>query len=59
MKTIPSDITIPRELTTEEACEAYCERLCILSNGDPITEEWKEIALKEAMAIEDAQGCLF
>ncbi len=49
----PSDIKIPREVAA--LClvsqEAWWMRLCILSEGLPIDDNMKEIAMREALGV--------
>ncbi len=45
----PTDIQIPSIIKTGEGREAYCERLCILSEGAPITEPMRMVALTQAL----------
>ena len=52
MKNQPSDILVPYQLTSEHAIDCYCERLSILSDGGPIDDLMKEIALKQALEVE-------
>ncbi len=58
----PSDIKIPREVQvlSPVAQESWWMRLCILSEGSPIDENMREIALKEALEVErQVSGVLF
>ncbi len=60
LKNQPSDIVVPRELETEEAVDQFYERLCILSEGSPIDDNMRQIALKEALEVErQVSGVLF
>ncbi len=45
----PTDIKIPSIIRTEHGREAYAERLCILSEGAPITDPMRMIALTQAL----------
>ncbi len=58
----PSDIKIPREVAAlcPVAQESYFMRLCILSEGLPIDDSMRQIALKEALEVERQEsGMLF
>jgi hypothetical protein len=36
---------------SQAARDAYWERICILSEGRPVTQQMKEIAMKEALEV--------
>ncbi len=58
----PTDIKIPREVQTLSPAsqEAWWIRLCILSEGSPIDDNMRQIALKEALEVEiQVKGVLF
>lgn len=50
--TKPRDIQLPSIIQSESAKDAYCERICIISEGQPITDLMKTIALTEALEID-------
>ncbi len=45
----PTDIQIPSIIKTVEGRDSYVERLCILSEGEPISDPMRMIALTQAL----------